>query len=1478
MALSSSGISKLWNSYEAARKADRPEDEKAVLKQIKAAAKKDGLVWDYYQACEKYVEAGSRKNWKLYQSLSEERDSEIKALGESVAWFYHKKLDLRYAKANEKQLIGASHKEFWENDYRISQYSFSQALCASFENDWDYACFSLVSGDGSAAEGFEGRYPLAELAEFIRADSKEMPAYAKKYEGKAVSLLAREMMLQERLYAENKDSRYYQELKADCGTFEKERKAFTSGIDRKIAESIKGVVNILEVLESKDIQCSVKDGKAFVVFRNLSSARIALSKEGKEVWTSTVRNPIGSLYATDTASVSIPEMPDGEYEIEATSGKYSSQGTYSRFTISLATRRNADGTGIYAADYLSGDPLSKAEIELRDRAGKVISSVETALSDGFTPLPESIIKAAEGGKNLSVSVRSGSRSSKTASLLSPLYSEQDLTDNRDRHCILLTDRAAYNPDETLHFKAIVYEGKYSVKAAQAISLKATAYNAEGDIIETKDLKTNGWGSADGSFILKRCKRGGTYNIMIEDGREVLASKTVVVDDYILPTFDVVFDQMPDALERPVESIEFKGRAAAYSGHGLGNAKVVYTISRNGEVSSEQVLPLGYDGGFRVSVPVPKTDPEPWFEYYILGVRITDGTGETHEFSKGIAVRRKSEEPAKPVEYFFEDMDIREGLGVRIVSAPGRNTWAVAELYGCGNILLEKKLIPFTGETSVSFAHKASYPESIRLNVLFFQNKKAHSHSVSRSRENHSLDLGFEFTRFLDSTVPGASYTFTARTAPGVECAITVFDKSTETVRPNEWNRLEAILYPKPSVSFRTVPGTNDSDHRYGIMMTKTLTRNAMVQAEEAVPFQLVEEKPSFDANGAGPTPGEGYIRENFANTIAWEPSLKSDENGNVTFSFKNADKLSTYYVQVFAHDRSMRNGVLRKEMKVTVPVKISLVETAFLHTGDRLVLNAQVSNSLDRAVSGKVIFDDGSSVPVNVEPFGTAVAKWTLIPQKEGDIPVTVIFRADDRSFGSDGIKVIIPARKPVLELTEAHSALFKYGEDKDALIARLRSEFVNIPGSEATMREISIMEMVEEAIPENIQPRSENTIDLAMAAKARRLLGMDRRDLILKISSRRGADGGYSWMDGMDQSPVVTSLLLELLGDEMPALEEAVRYIDKAYARGRTTPRWAQWITTSEYFYVRSLYPGVKFDEKLTKERKKEMRDYLCPKNERGLEGMVFAKARRALTLGNLLGSGDGPSFVKKCGLGLFARLRMSKSAAADRASLRQYAVSHPSGGIYFPNAVMPFRGLLESELYAHVILARLFEGTEIADGIRLWTMVQKETQKWGSDPAYIEALELVREGSETLKKTSVIALKGSFEKPYGEILASGNGMSLSSGMSHTLRTGDKVKVRTVVSNEENRSFVKVTVPFPAGLVPVDQLSGYSRWRCYRSVQKDRIEYWFDVLPEEKTTLEDEFYATREGSFQTAPASVECLYAGHYHANTGPVPETVVE
>ena len=179
---------------------------------------------------------------------------------------------------------------------------------------------------------------------------------------------------------------------------------------------------------------------------------------------------------------------------------------------------------------------------------------------------------------------------------------------------------------------------------------------------------------------------------------------------------------------------------------------------------------------------------------------------------------------------------------------------------------------------------------------------------------------------------------------------------------------------------------------------------------------------------------------------------------------------------------------------------------------------------------------------------------------------------------------------------------------------------------------------------------------------------------------------------------------------------------------------------------------------------------------------------------------------------------------------------------------------------------------------------MLQKETQKWDEDPAFVDAIDAILNGSQAVLDTRVLALSATYEAPFRDIKAAGNGFTVERRFFRTVvgsanpveikpgdpvSVGDKIQVRYNIWNGENRSFVKLTAGREAALRPVQQLSGLSGWTLYRNVKAERTEYFWEVCPEEKTTVTEEFYVTQAGSF-TAPVTViESLYAPHYRANS---------
>ena len=982
----------------------------------------------------------------------------------------------------------------------------------------------------------------------------------------------------------------------------------------------------------------------------------------------------------------------------------------------------------------------------------------------------------------------------------------------------------------------------------------------------------------------------------------------------------------------------------------------------------------------------------------------DRLAETEEYECRVLLTRPEDTVLDaPVSRFFESGPAEiapDGkIRVRIGTADGEQ-WAVATLLGPDREILSTRKLFWEGERGrtgslldLEWDWPAGGMGAVRLQVFYFKHGEAVTYDREYRLARPQTELPLAFSSFTDRTLPGTEYDFTLATQPGVEAVAAVYDKSLDAFGPNVW----PVVVPLPAspayVPLRSVCGSaggypSDLVRMRGMAKTAYSSLAGVDAVAEMADDMAVEESVSLTMNAAmaAGMPDAGgslpvAVRERFGTVLAFQPFLRSDADGRLSFRFRTSDRLSTYYVSVYAHDKAMRNALVQEEMVVTVPVKVSVAEPAYLYSGDRYRIAVSVSGHAGQDLTdGRVrlqLYDTAdwrTARPVQTRECEIPRLADGEVRLAEFDIDVDEVTGGQASVLGimasyvcgsvSDGVFLPVPVLPAVQQLTETHAAVLTAESDREETLDRLRDAFVNVSGHGASCREISVMDKVREALPSKAEPAAGDVLSLSEAWYVRMAAGSmgvtfdgaetSTGQLLERILACRNEDGGFGWFEGMKSSPVITAVLLERFAkirsylpegaaDVLPEVARAaVRFLD----RNQFDDEWPFWcggLSTDRYLYVRSFWPSVPFDaapsgstalfDKRMKAFRKYVSGYLTPKLERGLSGQIPAKARRLRTLQNLLSEPAGVALASAWGVSSGTQGRLRKSLDADIASLLEYAVGHPSGGVYYPNAVLPFRGLLESEAYAHSMLCDLFAGLAdgakvgkggipaetadrmeaVADGIRLWLMLQKETQHWDEDPAFTDALHSVMQASEAVKQTRIVVMERSFGKTFPEIRAAGEGFTVvrrffrSVGVEEkyddrtaeknriveewqeirpgtVLKVGDRVAAEYRIWNAENRSFVRLSAPREASLVPVRQLSGpcgdtvmplrtgsfIFRPQGYREVHADRTDYYFDVCPEEDTVVREEFFVTRAGEFRAPVVSVESLYAPQYRANDG--------
>lgn len=1644
-------LTRLWEKYEEARKADKPKTEAEILTQIKQEAAQKRYAVDFYDAATQYVETVARRNWKEREPARQALGHEIAAYGDPMVTFTWMDQYCHDGVQALKSFAGKNQFTGYNPAFYRGVSSFLAGVLPHFiKDDAEYVLWRLLSRDFSDKEiiarlqdGME--YPKDAALDYFLAvqeydkdnREKKMVELAQKYDGTAAGLLPQSQVLRTRFSkleeAKESNDTPYKVLLQDCKSFEKKRAAF-KGDEKLIADRVTAIDNLISTLEYKDVDISFDKDSIVVLLRNLPEAKVSLFQNGskKAMKTWAAKSAANSFYVRDTVKIALPSLADGDYTAEAVNGKCQGTAFYEQYTLSIATRRDSRGLNVYVADFKTGKPIKTAKVYLCSGSDVVASTTMTL--DGFTPVPASITKRMSSKRGYQLYAENGRR--KSTKLWLGDGEDWYGDSSKEPRCNIYRDRGAYNPGDELQFKAVVYAGDPMTKlqALEGKKLTAILRDSENNELEKLSLKTNQYGSVSGKFTIPKGLRNGRFSLEILDGKRHIGYSSFRVDEFVLPTFEMAFD-INEQLFLQGDDVPVSGSVKSYSGHKLTGARAIMTVQRQGTTVMEVEKEIGADNLFSFTVPKVETG------WYVVTVKVVDPTGETMERSTGFYIGTElsvgmtvenaaegefslmQEEPVRPyyrwkpraqrnivtenvlklnlqarddggndvplpVKWALGDMakgtaksgesfevsleGIPAGVytlktnvsergasgesemkililrpedkavpeGVRRVFLPGPETvngamtarfgsgegtaYAQVALYGDKKTVLLNKSFTAKEMTDLKLDYRKDYPDAVRLQIFWFSEGDAVSYDRQFRREKSKFVLPLTFTRFTNAAYPGTEYTFTLKTAAGVEALAAVWDKSIDAIARNWWNTVSLIDFSVPSVYVSSACGRVSggggelyADEEQVLMapmakaaggVFRSAAVNNMVMDDAMAVKETAEE--ASNAEGSAEEP-EITPREAFESALTFQPHLVSAKDGTLSFSFRTSDKLSTYYVRVYAHTPAMQNAISEKEMVVSLPVKVSLLEPRYLYEGDTYNAAVTVSSIADEPVTGviKLAIPGGliqSSGPVTLAPGETKTVSFPVKVAAANELVLTASFQAQDFS---DAVRVKIPVKPAAQTLTEAHSAVLIAGADREKLIQRLRDMFVNVDGSKASLKGITVLDMVKDAIPEHVEPSGRDVLSLTEAWYTELIAGMlseadetaSASELLKQILACRNSDGGYAWFEGMNSSPVITAVVLERFaklrdrGFDVPESDASVKYLDGVMF-GTQKPIWCGWLSDAQYMHVRAMYASVPFDvkpvsqadKKRLTEFKKYAKNYLTPskKDGRGLQGQILAKARRLLTLRALAGSAEGLALAKAWGVGLTAGSKLQKSIKADVASLLEYAVEHRDGGWYYPNAVMPWRGLLESEAYAHALLCNLLGGDsqKVADGIRLWLMLQKETQKWDQDPAFVDAIDAILRGSQSVLDTRVLTLSATYEAPFKSIKAAGNGFTIERKFYRTVvgssepveikpgdpvSVGDKISVEYRIWNGENRSFVKLTAGREAALRPVQQLSGLSGWTLYRNVKAECTEYFWEVCPEEKTTVTEEFYVTQAGSFTAPVMVIESLYAPHYRANS---------
>ncbi len=395
---------------------------------------------------------------------------------------------------------------------------------------------------------------------------------------------------------------------------------------------------------------------------------------------------------------------------------------------------------------------------------------------------------------------------------------------------------------------------------------------------------------------------------------------------------------------------------------------------------------------------------------------------------------------------------------------------------------QKSMVLKTGKHAVKIPVGAEHEGKIYINAVVAFGGEIRTKHLDISVERWSKQLTVETLSLRNQTVPGTREEWTFRlSAPDkrkfdAEILASMYDKSLDVFAPTG-NRSLPIHYPtrnttgfssgsnrllSGSVSgqlFSLVEPTRihwdflgmtslDYGRNFGdgiFFMTKGMQKSTRTMEAEGVPaptmmqdmaadMPITERAESIDVP---PLPKENsttepkqevpQLRSNFNETAFFYPALQHNEKGAFVVKFDVPDALTSWKLQLFAHEKNLANGYFEATVQTKKPLMVMPIFPRFAYTGDSLVINASVFNQTDSVLTikpGAEVENSWgneklaimlSSKQITLKPGEEAAFRAAFrVPSKPGFITARMFATAGTFTDGEEKIIPVWPDRQYV--------------------------------------------------------------------------------------------------------------------------------------------------------------------------------------------------------------------------------------------------------------------------------------------------------------------------------------------------------------------------------------------------------------------------------------------------------------------------------
>lgn len=367
--------------------------------------------------------------------------------------------------------------------------------------------------------------------------------------------------------------------------------------------------------------------------------------------------------------------------------------------------------------------------------------------------------------------------------------------------------------------------------------------------------------------------------------------------------------------------------------------------------------------------------------------------------------------------------------------------------------------------------------------------------------------------------------------------------------------------------------------------------------------------------GGGGGFGEGGIfdiREEFIDTVYWNPALVTDANGTATFTVTLPDNLTTWRLDARAvtsgEDGLTLVGQTTFDVISTKPLLIRPVTPRFFVVGDRVVLAAIINNNTESALnvraalqaSGVTLLDEAVQT-ITVPADGRQRVEWPVTVDDVAAVDLTFFVDGGDGltdaskpPLGRGDARLLPVLRFTVPETVGTGGVLREAGSVTEAIVL---PPTLNITQGELTIRlepslaatTIDGLTYLENFPHQCVEQTVSRFLPNVMTYRALEALGLADETLraqltanvsngVQRLLAQQKVSGGWGWFVNDEPNPLVTAYALiglaeaQRQGFDVPAsaIEAAQRYLRQALIV--PTARTTTWQLNRQAFVLYAL------------------------------------------------------------------------------------------------------------------------------------------------------------------------------------------------------------------------------------------------------------------------------------------------------------------